>query len=300
MSNKIRKNNAPPERLRVRFRDAPLGFIFIVSVLFIAFILTAYPLFYVISLGVMPYENYVSAAVHFYPNGFTLTYFQQIFTDASLPHGFLMSFLRVVVGTALSVVCTMLAAYALAVCNLKLKHFFSVFFIIPMFFSPGVIPFYLTIHAYGLSNSFWALILPYLCTPMWFFVAKANLSSYPQEILEAAKIDGAGQFRIFWKIVWPTNIPLVATIGMMYGVFHWNEYFYTRLLVGKEFWTAPVHLYALINEQKLLISLGAGLKTQPMCYQAAVAACLIIPVLIIYPFLQRFIIAGLTAGSVKG
>jgi putative aldouronate transport system permease protein len=286
--------------MRVKFSDAPVGTIVITAYLCAGLILTAYPLFYIISLGVMPYDQYMSAAIHFIPNGFTLIYFKQILADASLPHGFTMSMYRVLLGTVLSVTCTTLAAYALSLHRLKAKRFLSVFFMIPMFFSPGVIPFYLTINAYGITNTVWALVLPYLCIPMWFFVAKANFSGYPPEILEAADIDGAGQFRIFWQIVWPTNVPLIATLGMMYGVYHWNEYFYTRLLVGKNLWTAPVHLYALINEQRLLMSLGVGVKTQPLCYQAAVAACLIIPVLVVYPLLQRFIVSGLTAGAVKG
>lgn len=288
------------EQRRFRFRDDPIGEIFIRAFLLCMTVITLYPFCYVLFLGFMPYENYISSPIHFLPSGFTLDYFKQILTDPSLPKGFLMSFLRVGVGVTFNLICTMMAAYALACNPLKYNRGISLFFMIPMFFSPGVIPFYLTINKYGLSNSFWALVLPNLVQPMWFFMARATLRDYPIEILEAAKIDGASHMRIFWRIIWPTNTPIITTLGVMYGVYHWNEYFYTRLLVQKNLWTAPVHLYALINEQKLLLGLGIGVKIQPQSYTAAVACCLIIPVLIVYPFLQRFIVSGLTAGSVKG
>ncbi|AEF82912.1 carbohydrate ABC transporter permease [Leadbettera azotonutricia] len=294
-------NKDVQERLRIGIKSDPIGFLFIHGTLLIAIILTAYPLFYVLLLAVMPYKNFVQTTIHFLPNGFTTIYFKQIFSDANLPSGFIVSIFRTAVGTILSVVFTMMAAYALSSKRLRLSRALSIFFLIPMFFSAGIIPFYLTVNAFKLTNTFWSMIFPNICMPMWFFVARANLSSYPQEILEAAHIDGAGQLRIFWRIVWPTNTPIIATIAMMYGVFHWNEYFYTRILVHKNLWTAPVHLYNLIQQQRLLSSLGIGaVMTEPLCYQAAVSACLILPILIVYPFLQRFIVSGLTAGSVKG
>jgi putative aldouronate transport system permease protein len=248
----------------------------------------------------MPYKIFISSPIHLLPNGFTLVYFQQIFSDMNLARGFLNSVLRTIAGTGLTVTCTMMAAYALSIYKLKLSRFLSAFFLIPMFFGAGLVPFYLTMNAYHLTNTFWVLVLPGLCSPMWLFVAKANMASYSREILEAARIDGAGQFRIFWQIVWPTNTPIIAIVGLMTGLGHWNEYFTTRILVRKNLWTAPVHLFSILQEQTLYAALGKGTVLNPLCFQAAVAACLILPIIVVYPFLQRFVVSGLTAGSVKG
>ena len=288
------------ERFKLGCRGGPIGFLFIHLILLIAVIVTAYPLFYILFMSVMPYENFIKSSIHLLPNGFTFVYFQNIFSSMNLVQGFLNSIYRTTAGTVLTVTCTMMAAYALAIYKLKLGRFLSAFFLLPMFFNAGLIPFYLTMNAYGLTNTFWVLILPGMCSPMWFFVAKANLASYSKEILEAAKIDGAGQVRIFWQIVWPTNTPIIAIVGLMTGLGHWNEYFTTRILVKKNLWTAPVHLYSILQEQQLFAELGRGNVLNPLSYQAAVAACLIIPIIFLYPFLQRYVVSGLTSGSVKG
>jgi len=288
------------ERFKVGFRGGPIGYLIIHFILLAAIIVTAYPLFYILFTSVMPFENFIKSNIHLLPSGFTLVYFQNIFSNMNLVHGFLNSIYRTVTGTALTVTCTMMAAYALSIYKLRFGRFLSGFFLIPMFFNAGLIPFYLTMNAYGITNTFWVLILPGVCSPMWFFIAKANLATYSREILEAAKIDGAGQVRIFWRIVWPTNTPIIAIVGLMTGLGHWNEYFTTRILVKKDLWTAPVYLYSILQEQKLFAELGRGNILNPLSYQAAVAACLIVPIIFIYPFLQRYVVSGLTEGSVKG
>jgi len=193
-----------------------------------------------------------------------------------------------------------MAAYAVSDNGLRHQRFLAYFFLIPMFFSPGIIPYYLTIFKVGIMNTFWALVLPGMVLPMWFFVARACFKSFPMEILEAARIDGAGHFQTFWRVVVPCNKPIISTLFMMYGVSHWNEYFMTRLVVQRNLWTAPVQLYNMMAEQQLMLGLGLGVRINLQSYLSAVTACLIIPVFVIYPFLQRFIISGLTSGSVKG
>ena len=102
------------------------------------------------------------------------------------------------------------------------------------------------------------------------------------------------------RIVLPTSLPTVATLALMYGMGHWNEYFMTRLLVKSDLWTAPVYLFGMINQKITLQGLGLGQRAEPQSYISAVAASLILPILVVYPLLQRYVISGLTAGAVKG
>lgn len=275
------------------------GKVLIYLALFVIFFITFYPFFYVLSLAVMPYDKFVSTTVHAWPNGFTLLYFQQILKDPKLPHGYMISIARTLIGASLNVVATCMAGYALSRKSLKYRGILTFLFLIPMYFSAGIIPYYLAIRATGLANTFWVLILPGLVAPMWLFVSRASFSQYPDEILEAATIDGAGQFHIFWGIVWPTSYPLIATLAVMYGTGHWNEYFFSRILVGENLYPATVQLYNLINTRTVLQGLGIGIRLEPQSYLAAMASMLILPILVVYPLLQRYVIVGMTAGALK-
>jgi len=276
-----------------------LGHLLIYLVLFIIFVVMAYPFFYILFLAVMPYENYIKESVHALPSGFTLLQFQEILKEPGLARGFTISILRTMLGTALSVVLTSLAGFALSRRQLKHRRFLTFFFLIPMFFSGGIVPYFLTVRATGLINTFWALIIPGLVTPMLLFIARSFFLDYPDEIIQAATIDGAGPFRIFWSVIWPTSTPVISTLTMMYGIGYWNEYFWSRLLVGRDLWPATAHLYSLMNNKLILEGLGIGIRLTKQSYIAAVAAMLIIPMLIAYPFLQRYVLKGMLLGAIK-
>ena len=285
---------------RLKRDGTVLGDVLIYGTLLVLTLVSVYPFFYVLFMSVMPYERFITSPVHLLPDGFTLQYFQQVLADPNIPRAYMMSILRTVVGTTLSTVATMLAGYGLSRPRLKWGNLLSRLFLFPMFFGVGIIPYYLTLNAYGITNTFWVLVLPGMMSAMWFFVTKAAMTNYPQEILEAATIDGAGPLRVVARIVWPTTLPTVATLALMYAMGHWNEYFMTRIIVKSDLWTAPVYLYGLINTKITLQGLGVGVRLEPQSYISAVAAALIIPILLIYPLMQRYVISGLTAGAVKG
>jgi putative aldouronate transport system permease protein len=287
------------ERLSLSKRLTPARLL-IYAVLIVVFIVTAYPFFYVLFLSVMPYENYVQTAIHALPSGFTLTYFEQILQDSRLLGAFQMSVLKTVVGTALSVVVTMMAGYALSRPQLKFGRVLTVLFLIPLFTNGGLIPTYLNFQSLGLLNTFWVLILPGLATPFNLFITRTFFRDFPQELIEAATIDGSGQFGTFWRVVWPTSTPIVATLAMLYGVAHWNEYFWPSILVQAKLQPASVLLQNIVSNRSVLQGLGLGVQMAPQSFIAAVAALLIIPVLVAYPFVQRYVVQGILLGSVKG
>jgi putative aldouronate transport system permease protein len=273
--------------------------IVLMLILTLIFIISAYPFFYTLSLAVMPYEQYVKTPIHIGPSGFTLSYFKDILSDPRLLDAFRISILRTLVGTTLDVVATMMAAYAVSRPDLKLGRALAFLFVLPMFFNGGIIPFFLTVRATGLLNSFWVLVIPNLVSPFYFFIVLSHFRGYPREILEAATIDGASPFGTFWRVVWPTSTPMIATIALLYGMGHWNEYFWSRILVQPNLQPAPVVLYSMMENRSMLRGLGLGTQFAPQSYTAAVAALIIIPILVFYPILQRYVISGMLVGSVK-
>ena len=281
-------------------RTFTAGQIAVIFALFLLFVIVAYPFFYVLFLAVMPYEEYVKQPIHAWPSGFTMLYFEEIFRDARLVGAFQVSIVRTAVGAALNVIATMMAGYALSRPQLKYGRLLTLLFIVPMYFSGGLIPYYLTIRATGLLNTFWALVIPGLVSPFYLFVVRAYYRDYPQEIIEAATIDGATPFGTFWRVVWPTSTPMIATIALLYGTGHWNEYFWAGILVKPDMHPAPVVLYNIMNTRSMLQGLGLGTRLTPQSFIAAVSAILIVPVLVVYPFLQRYVVQGILVGSVKG
>lgn len=269
-------------------------------VLALVFLLMAYPFFYVISLAVMPYAEYVGRPIHAWPAGFTTVYFQEVLRDHRLVLAFEISILKTVVGTALNVVVTAMAGYALSRRELRYGRLLSFLFLVPLFVTGGLIPYYLVIRMTGLINTFWALVIPGLVASFYLFVVRTYFRSYPQEVIEAAIVDGAGHFRIFWQIVWPTSTPILATIAMLYGTAHWNDYYWPSILVQSHLYPATVVLQNITTSRSVLQGLGTGTQMTPQSFIAAVAAILVIPVILVYPFVQRYIVKGILLGSVKG
>lgn len=272
----------------------------ILAVLLLVFFITAYPFFYVLSLSVMPYEEYVKRAIHALPAGFTLLYFQQILGNASLVSAFGVSLAKTLVGTTISVIVTVMAGYALSRPQLRYGKLLTALFIIPIFVGGGLIPTYLNIRNLGLLNTFWALVLPTAVSPFYLLIVRSHFVDYPQELVEAATIDGARPFSVFWRVVWPTSTPIIATMAMLYGVAQWNEYFWPSILVQQNLQPASVLLQNMVTNRSVLLGLGVGIQMAPQSFIAAVAAVLIIPVLVVYPFLQRYVVTGILVGSVKG
>jgi putative aldouronate transport system permease protein len=281
-------------------RKFSFGQLVICFFLLLVFIVAAYPFFYTLSLAVMPYEEYVKRSVHVLPAGFTLYYFRDVLSNPKLARAFGNSILRTVIGTMLSVVATALTGYALSRRGPKLHGFLNLLFIVAMWFHGGMIPYYLTIRAVGLLNTFWAMIIPGLVGSWNMFIARAYFRDYPQEVIDAAMMDGAGQFRTFWSIIWPTSKPLIATLALLIGTAHWNDFFWPSILVPPEWQPAPVMLNRMVVSRTVLLGLGVGVRIIPESFIAAVAAVLIIPVLLAYPFLQRYVVKGVMIGAIKG
>ena len=288
-----------PRSWRRKYTFGQLAICFVLSLVFIAM---AYPFFYTLSLAVMPYEEYVKRPVHALPAGFTTKYFSEILKDPNLVRAFRNSILKTVLGTALHVVTTTMAGYALSRRQLKYGRLILFLFLISMWLPGGLIPYYLVIRAVGLLNTFWAMVIPGMVGAFSLFMVRAYFLDYPEEVIEAAVMDGAGQFRIFWRIIWPTATPITATLALLSGTGHWNDFFWPSILVPPEWQPATVLLQTMVTRRVTLQNLGLqeGQRLVQQSFIAAVASVMIIPILIVYPLLQRYFVKGIMIGAIKG
>ena len=211
------------------------------------------------------------------------------------------------VSTSLTIVVAVCAAYALA--N---RHFFGtrtamVYVLIPMYFTGGLIPFYLLVNSLGLNNNRLALILPYLVNPFYIIVFRNAITRLPKEIVESAEIDGASEAAILFRIVLYLILPLVAAFAIFAGVAAWNTWFPVLLFIrDKAKWTLQYLLRSIytnptLGDDTLTGGSGAVDETEllPQNLVNAAIVCTVIPILVIYPFLQRYFIHGVIVGAVK-
>jgi putative aldouronate transport system permease protein len=273
----------------------------IIGLLLVAmFVIWAFPFYYVVIIAFMPYGNYMRQSFHLLPSGFTLAYLANVFSDTEIVRAYLNSFARTLIGAGCSVLLTAMSAYVLTKRNLKLYRVLNLFILIPMFFRAGMVPFYLVIKNLGLIDHFASLILPFLFTSYYLILMKNFMMMIPASIEESALIDGANNFQIFSRIVLPISKSGLAVIGVLYGTFHWNEFFWTGILINHpNLYTITVELRNVFS-RSIEDTRGFAGGIAPGSLLAAIALLIIIPVLVMYPFVQRYFTKGLLLGAIKG
>lgn len=270
----------------------------IVSVLLACMIIILFPFYYVITVSVMPNENYVTKAYHLLPSGFTLDYYQLIFNDKRLFNALGVSVFVTLVGTALNVIVTGAGAYVLTKGHLRLHGALNLMVIIPLLFGGGMIPLYMVIRALHLTDSLWGLIIPFLCNSFYVILMKNFFAALPVDLEEAAYIDGAREIRTFSQIVLPLSKPIMAVMTLFYGVFHWNEFFWSGILVSPDKYPMMVLLRQLIRrvDTQMQVQLPGLI---PISLTSAIIIVMIVPIVAISPLIQRFFVKGMVLGAVK-
>ncbi|GBF75655.1 ABC transporter permease [Paenibacillus sp. 598K] len=270
----------------------------ILAALSLLVILLLFPFYYILILSVMPNSAYATQAYHLFPKGFTLDYYKLLFQDLKMLRAFQISVFVTVVGTILNVFVSAAGAYVLTKSQLVLHRLLNMMVIIPLLFGGGLIPLYLVIRALGLTGSVWALIIPFLCTSFYVLLMKNFYLTLPVELEEAAHMDGARELAVFWKIITPLSKPILAVMTLFYGVFHWNEFFWSGILVGQDKYPMMVVLRTLIRrtDTEMAIQLP-GLV--PVSLTSAIIVAMVIPVVLISPFIQKFFVKGMVLGAVK-
>ena len=285
--------------------------IFNVLILTVFTFLCLYPFYYMIIFSIS--EPARAGQVMFWPQGFTLFNFQQVFQLRGIGQAFFMSVLRTVVGTAVTVFCCSLLGYLFSKQEMPARTFLYRALIITMYVSGGLIPTYLVFINYGLFNSFWVYIFPAAVSAFNVILVKTYIEQLPASLEESAMIDGAGYFRIYFWIIFPLSLPIIATIAVFAAVGRWNAWFDTYIFTNRdELRTMQVLLRNFIEESHRIArliqegggiheaELAAGRMLSPRGVQITVTVIATLPILFVYPFMQRFFMKGIMIGAVKG
>ncbi|SDE25443.1 putative aldouronate transport system permease protein [Paenibacillus sp. UNCCL117] len=243
--------------------------------------------------------------VLFLPKGLQFDTFQYVLNQGQFQSSFRVSVFVTVVGTAIGLLLTVMAAYPLSKPRLAGRKLFLMGYIFIMLFSGGMIPNYLLFKSLGLVNTIWALIIPGLVSVFNMLLVKTFLEQLPESIEESARIDGAGNIMVLFRIVLPMAMPVLAAVGLFYAVHYWNGYFAAVLYITKpELKPLQQFLYELISQSTMDaggdFDIERAMNNDPESIRAATIILSTLPILCLYPFLQKYFVKGITIGSVKG
>lgn len=275
--------------------------------------LCLYPLWYVFCYSLSVPDLAAKEGVSFWPVGFTLTNFQQVFSLDGLFHSMFISVMRTVIGTFCTVITCMWLGYVFTKEKMPARKFFYRFMLVTMYVGGGMIPTYLVFRSYGLLNTFAVYILPAMVSAYYVILIKTYVEQLPPSLEESALIDGAGPIVIFIKIILPLSMPIVATIAIFSAVGQWNSWFDNHIYTfnNKNLTTMQYMLYNYLNEAQCLaneLKNNPNMQSQinkqntltPNSVRMTVTMITVLPVLIVYPIFQRYIVKGIMIGAVKG
>lgn len=277
--------------------------VFVCAVLAALALLIVVPLYYVVVLSFTTYTQYIqSAGAVFFPFPISLDGYVHFLQNASVPRSFGVTLVLTAVGTAGNMVFTVLMAYALSRRELPCRKFFTLFTLIPMMFSGGLIPTFYVVRLTGIMNTIWAMILPSLIWCYNLTITRSFFSGIDDAYIEAARIDGASELCILVRVLLPLARPVIATVLLMYGVGHWNEFFAALYYVqDPKLQPLQVVLRGILTQaQSTLEETNAELTASTQAMKQAAVVITALPVVLVYPMLQKHFTQGLTLGGVKG
>jgi len=280
--------------------------IYIIAIFIIAIIL--YPLIFVVSASFSDPTKILNGEVWLLPKGFTLDAYRQVFQDSRLWNSYKNTIVYTIIGTTINIILTTLLAYPLSRKDLPGRNFFMFVIAFTMFFSGGIVPTYLVVQDLGMLDTIWALVIPGAISTYNAIVMRTFFQdSIPWELQEAALLDGCGNAKLLYKIILPLSKPILAVMVLFYAVGHWNSYFGALIYLDSD------HLYPLqIILREILIQNQAAMHdvvmdfemarqimmAESMKYSVIVIASL--PVIVMYPFVQKYFVKGVMIGSIKG
>ncbi|MCI6908424.1 MAG: carbohydrate ABC transporter permease [Clostridiaceae bacterium] len=274
------------------------------------FLIVAYPLYFVIIASISDIDAVSTGRVLLYPIGFTLEGYRRAFADNTIMAGYRNTIFYTVVGTLFNLFLTLPAAYALSKKELPLRNLLMGIFVFTMYFGGGMIPTYLLVKNLKLLDTWWVLVVTSGVSCYNLIIARTFFATgVPQELEEAAKIDGCSRVRLFVSIVMPLSKAMIAVLALYYGIGRWNSWFGGMIYLNSRA-KAPLQLILrdilIENQQMAMDETGIGAEAEDLRLKLATLLkyCLILissaPVLIIYPFLQKYFNQGVMLGSVKG
>ena len=286
-----------------KFNFADFLIIFILVLLCLSCIL---PFIHLAAKSVSSNTAVMQRSVVLWPRGLNFDAYASIFQDGTLVHSFLYSILVVVIFTILGMITCICASYPLSRKRLKGRGFFTILLMIPMYFNAGLIPTYLLYRDLKMLNTMWVLILPLIYSAYNMLIMKTYFqSTIPDSLEEAAFLDGANNFQILFRIVLPLSLPIIATLSLFYAVGRWNAYADNKYYITREgLKMIQYKLYQLVSSateaQTATLSEAIEVKSTPEVLQAACIMFATLPIICVYPFLQKYFVKGVMVGAVKG
>jgi len=267
--------------------------------------LCLFPIYYIFIVSITSLTSFNKYGFQIIPSGFSLNSYYQIIRQNLIPRAYMNSILLTGSGTLLNMVLTILTAYPLANKRMPGRNFFLGVVLFTLVFSGGLIPTYVLVRSLGLMNTYWAVILPEAIWSWNILILKNFFESVPEELMEAARIDGANEFQIMKDIVLPISKPALATIALFYAVGHWNDFFTPYMYL-----TDPKMQPLAVVLRQILIQVTGGNGLNPNVditrlatndgMKMAAVFLVMIPIMLIYPWLQRYFTKGILLGSIKG
>jgi len=279
-----------------------MKFIFLATIVFV----TLYPFIYMIAVSFSDNMYILSHEVSFYPKGFNTRMYELVLRDPRILVSYKNTIIYVVIGTAISLSTTCMGAYALSKRKRLLFHkFFTFMIVFTMFFGGGLIPTFLTVYYLGLYNTLWAVVLPSAISAWNLILMRSFFQNFPSEIEESGYIDGLNDLGVFWRLVLPLSKAALSTIGLFYAVGLWNSFMDTYIYL-KDSSRFPLQvilrdiILAGINfDQEVAGTSGdAVVIEEPLKFATIIVS--VIPIIAVYPFLQRYFVKGIMIGSLKG
>ena len=277
-----------------------------VSILFFLIVVTLYPTLYTLFASLSNASQLIAhQGFLLSPVGFNVSAYIMLFKNPMIITGYANTAFIVVMGVVINIILTSLAAYVLSRKDVFFNKYIMMFIIFTMFFSGGLIPLYFTVRGVGLYNSLWALILPTAISTFNLIIMRTSFIAIPDSLEESATIDGANHMTILFRIILPLSLPVIAVMILYYGVSHWNAWFHAMVFL-RERQLYPLQLVLreiLVQNDTNVMTMGVDAGDQEAIsgtirYAAIVVATL--PILMLYPYLQKYFVKGIMIGAVKG
>ncbi|MCL2400478.1 MAG: carbohydrate ABC transporter permease [Defluviitaleaceae bacterium] len=291
---------------RLDSRDKIFHIILFLIMLWVLFI-TLFPFLNVLAISFNDSADTARGGVGIFPRVFTLENYTQLARFPAMWTGLYISLARTIIGTALGLFCTSMLAYVISRQDFMFRKAITTMFILTMYVSGGLIPHFMVIRMFGLNNTFWVYIIPTLISAWNLIIIRSFIDSLPYSLQESAFIDGANDLTIFFKIILPLCLPVLMTVALFIAVFQWNSWFDTYLFApfNESITTLQFELMKILEGAATGGQLGDAGNIQmahnvsPLSLRMAATVVTMLPMLLAYPFVQRFFVSGMTLGAVK-
>lgn len=290
-----------------------LGFnfydVFVIVFCCLMAVICFYPMWYVLIASVTPYETFIKGGMMLWPSGgIDLQYYKTIFTNSSFSTSMWISASKTVLATVLSLLVTSMMAYAVSKTHVKGMRVINALVVFNLFFAGGLIPQYVLYMKLNLIRSYWVMVLPSALNITYFIIMRNYFSySVPTELEEAARIDGCNDIRVFFRIILPLSKPMLAAVGLFIAVINWNDYYNYMVFIANKPNLQPFAwvLRRILTDQTMMSQVRnsaldvGGQLPPPMALRMATIICAMLPIMLVYPFLQKHFAKGMLIGAVK-